>query len=941
MACGNFHIRTTISDPTLTPNTITQRLVSTGLRIGIIPESTLGDLSPYTVIVKNSSNNIIFQTSSPISVPYGEYLYFIIPMNVVPLIGEVIQIKVISVDNGCVTDEPYMISAYSGGITTTTTTTTTVNVGNVVEKYIHVQPTSNTNGFLANKTYYFKCSSENVSDDACLLEFKSNNDPAKILDKLPIGGTVVNCSTSMDWQLLDTICVSYDTNQLPACPSGLTLLTIVQDLTTPTNFIIGYHSVGVESIDWKLYNSSNSLITSGNSGTLTTATFVATFGTLSYGTYKLTIQATNCSSDITNGTKSFIFDSGGVTIPTTTSTTTVAPTIGAKWMENGGYARQYDINGNLTQIPLTITLSGTDMNVLNATTNFTDTEVREIVRDANGDPVKDANGNVVTIHVGWYRLGYVLDQGDYVNTNNVGWTSGLPTNLTIPADGRVHSIMVGLIGDVWGSDSRTNKMHNLYQIFFRVGGSSEIPTIGGLDYIGYPSTFNPLSNLQPNFFTQIPTFTLTNKLNHYNGAIPRNKCSFDLRTLGFTQFGHYNEATTTFPIGSRYVTDYDGWAKNTAQWQNTNGMNNSNQAYVESLVPYFIGGLTGVGILIRDDEWRQGVDHNENGKLMEYYFFKKAHELSPSTRLFCHHARPYRIKSAWYQGSQTISDVAKPFLDTYTLNNLIDEYVNQEFFGVYWADIAGRTRGDNAGQFLDISVSAYVGQYNNPYQVYAVAQELFVNKKFYPSKKVTAVIEKFFEVSVSQQEGVHVSWKWSNGGEQEILQPMLNPSYVENIALISNFLADGINCWDEGNVTQETNPQLFYSNSSIIGTPTGATGDLTNGRYPKQWHGMYDYVVAGMWKYAQLPSTVISTAKIPDISLDGGTTWLTGENIVPVVLASRKQPMAFYMKANGRTAILCSFPYNAPTRLYNYKVRIEGTVYDVKVCGQYPELIII
>jgi hypothetical protein len=86
-------------------------------------------------------------------------------------------------------------------------------------------------------------------------------------------------------------------------------------------YTINFTSTDVQSINWQLFNSSNVLVTSGNSGTLTTSNFSANFGTLVDGIYTVVIRATNCSSNITDGTKTFIKSS--VTTTTTTSTTAI------------------------------------------------------------------------------------------------------------------------------------------------------------------------------------------------------------------------------------------------------------------------------------------------------------------------------------------------------------------------------------------------------------------------------------------------------------------------------------------------------------------------------------------------------------------------------------------------------------------------------------------
>lgn len=602
-------------------------------------------------------------------------------------------------------------------------------------------------------------------------------------------------------------------------------------------------------------------------------------------------------------------------IDTITLPVVVPPVVNIPFVEYSDGYKIYDINGNVTETPLMVTLSGDNKNVLTATTNF----------------VSNAR-----------QLCYAIDFGDHLSSgNNVGWTAGLPNQLELPADGRVHSLIVGLIGEVWGTDPNTNKMTHLFQMFFRVGGTMNL--VGA---IPYPSTFQPTRSKLPNFFEQFPDFYLPNKLNHYAGSMPKGKEYFDMRKRGWAAWEITDEALISgaFPVNLNYQTHYDGVFRDTAHWTSAEGMNNSNQAEVEALARSFVqadgpaGFSVGKLVHIMDDEWRQGVLFTNNGKLMRKYFFAEAKRVSPNTNFICHHQSLYK-----YNFAESLEDAVKPFHANYTLDNLIENYTNKSEHSQDWADISGLQRGDNAGKYLGHSVSAYLSEYNQASRCYIIAQELFINKKFAPNQKVTAVIANFSEVSVQRQQGVNVSWNWQNGGQHEILEPMLTASFCEFVASVSNFIADGIDCWGERAIHQEAFPEYFSAFHSQTGLPEGNTNTQaqeTKGTYAKQWMGIYDYVVAGMNKYATIPTSLQSSdVFLPEISLDGGVTWLSGDDVVPVVLMSRKQPMAFAIQNGGRTAVFVSYPINKPTRKYDFHVRVNGKVIPVSVCGQYPEII--
>lgn len=323
--CGGLHIRTPKTDEILSPNIITQSIVSSGMRLGIIPETTIVGEFLYNIIVKNSSNNIIFQNSAPIVYTgYGNYLYITIPFTSLPSVGEIINIKLTST-LGCTTSTDYTTLSY----TSSNDSTTTVNVNGIVNKYLKLKPSISANGYFKDNFYYFKCETNTDTDDECFIQFKQNTDLSKVLTALPTNTEIVSCPDSSDWMYVNTVCVSNviptttstSTTTLVPCATGLTLDNII--FTSGNLYKVSFTSTDVQSINWKLYDNSNQLIKSGNSGQLITSNFDADFGTLVDGTYKLTIQASNCSSNITNGTKIF---TKGVPSSTTTSsgsTTTI------------------------------------------------------------------------------------------------------------------------------------------------------------------------------------------------------------------------------------------------------------------------------------------------------------------------------------------------------------------------------------------------------------------------------------------------------------------------------------------------------------------------------------------------------------------------------------------------------------------------------------------
>lgn len=298
MSCGNLHIRTTSTDATLSPNIITQLIVVNGLRVGLIPESTLKSLY-YNVIIRNDNNQII---SSSESIPYvgtNNYIYVTIPFNNIPQVGQVIHIQLIS-DSGCSCSTNYTILQYT--LPNSNGDSTTVSINGKLEKYIKIKPTISTGGFVADKTYYYNCSSSTISDAECFIEFNKNKDLSKILDKLP-NNNVQICPPTFEWKFNDIICIT-PLIQPPATECNVQCSTILK--MSGSIYRVTYVQNNVSSFTWTVYNSVNTSLTSGIIIPIDGyGIFDANFGNLGEGIYKLTLSPNNCTVTPITGTKNF------------------------------------------------------------------------------------------------------------------------------------------------------------------------------------------------------------------------------------------------------------------------------------------------------------------------------------------------------------------------------------------------------------------------------------------------------------------------------------------------------------------------------------------------------------------------------------------------------------------------------------------------------------
>lgn len=296
--CGGLHIRTLLTDTNLSPNTISQLIVKNGLRIGVIPESTVKSQF-YTINIRTSLSELIFSSEKIPYIGSGNYIYVTIPFSRIPKKDDVIYIQLIS-DTNCASLTEYVVTEYI--IPPPEEPSTTVTVNGVLEKYIKVKPTITTGGFVAGETYYYKCLSSNQSDNECFLQFKKEQDLSKILDKLPKSNTIQVCPPTLSWNFSDIICITPQSSVAQICN------IICTDFKNVSGniFQVSYSQQNVTSFEWNIYNTTNTSIKNGFLlNPSSTDSFNIDLSDLVDGTYKFVISSTNCVSDSYNATKYF------------------------------------------------------------------------------------------------------------------------------------------------------------------------------------------------------------------------------------------------------------------------------------------------------------------------------------------------------------------------------------------------------------------------------------------------------------------------------------------------------------------------------------------------------------------------------------------------------------------------------------------------------------
>ena len=691
------------------------------------------------------------------------------------------------------------------------------------------------------------------------------------------------------------------------CDCGFNLLSVSQLSNTEGQFT--FNSCSVSALEWRIKNTTNTVLASGTVSSVTSATVPFTIpANLATGYYIFEANASNCV-----GADAETF---GYTVGTTTSSPTA-------WVEypNGQYI--YDLSGNVITEQLRLSLSGENNNVLN------------IVAPGFGCPTDRT-------------ASYTIDDGFYSTSGNtMGWISGIPSSVTLIPDGRVHNLTIACVGDIWG-EGINKGITNAVQQYFKVGGSaaSTFTADANLNYVQYPSSFTPnMNSMLRQTTTQFPDFSLPNKHNATLYGFPKSLANFDFSNRGWKYWG-YN---SVIPPTKRYWLEPDNWAG--GAWGDPGVMDDATASQATNWGQEFANSQGGVvrGALVSDGEWRGLNMLNAKGQNNSYYFWKKAREIVGNEAFLGEHqVSPYQVPAAWWEGRTDLEYVSIPMGNSTPtiVHNQASNAQTQAWDNVPIIndnDIPNIPAGARAGDFMDMVVSGYTGTFNST-NAYTVAWQAYVNKKYWPTKKLHVVIEGFNETSVFGDRFGQIirSWKWGvNKGAAIYELPPLSASANENMAIIANFLGDGIQDWRSTNNQQETNPGAYPCNNSYRGC--NEVSD-PSGSYPTTWNGAQDYITAGLYKFSQVPSDINQTEKFfYEISLDNKVTWITGINLNPLNSEKLNRPTVIGMKnsSGSKHAILAIFQKNNPTQQYSFHIRHpDFGEKRITVNGQFPELII-
>jgi len=240
-------------------------------------------------------------------------------------------------------------------------------------------------------------------------------------------------------------------------------------------------------------------------------------------------------------------------------------------------------------------------------------------------------------------------------------------------------------------------------------------------------------------------------------------------------------------------------------------------------------------------------------------------------------------------------------------------------------------------------------------QMYGIVMEHEMGKRRYPTKKnlwsvwyQTEIVDSYAEV-VGRPETYknnHLNLNTPNGIVEMGLKPQPPLSLVHAYYVFGLFLADGVHDWEwelSGNQGEDVVPEL------PVGDVFYQLGEKTQGfskyKYAHCLLTAYDYGYLARWQAAQCASILQANTSwgLIEYSVDGGTTWRTGNDLAPSWGYWRNEPIIRikYNATNTEAVVIACNPSlnNASTSMVqNVSIRdvSKGLANTFKLVSNSP-----
>ena len=399
----------------------------------------------------------------------------------------------------------------------------------------------------------------------------------------------------------------------------------------------------------------------------------------------------------------------------------------------------------------------------------------------------------------------------------------------------------------------------------------------------------------------------------------------------------------------KFIGDYDQWAyvngapgpNNQAgalQWLRNNSIQNLSSYFDES-----INGVKGAGFFFMDFEaFGSGTVDDQDIVNKLGTLFRRFAQANPNT-VFTSYINANPVKSTFNKNLTSTQKDLQNAKYTKTLSEIVTGFFSRtvQYLNVDNGAFTGES--GNMGQYITPIVGDYMHSIGFS-SLYSTIQEFELSKKLLPTNKVLSLNWGLNELlppgSGSDYMIFEKGFKKTNGFlYKKPCKPPTPPSYMWNITLWSNIIGDGTWFWDE--------PLPFIEGYEYYGTSAQDmnSNSLNNEFSPNygstHYHAQigYDYVARALHFLSYNNDILEANTPIekPEFSTNGGSTYYSGNNLLPASAEFSKLPLVRIKKhATSNEWIIIALNHHLDHYTnQTIKVKIANKTIDIVLKGQY------
>lgn len=477
-----------------------------------------------------------------------------------------------------------------------------------------------------------------------------------------------------------------------------------------------------------------------------------------------------------------------------------------------------------------------------------------------------------------------------------------------------------------------------------------------------PTFFKRPSNKRIGSPSYFPNFnTVSGKINMISyGSLDD---SFNYENQQYLTKG-YNivarKGNTAIPANKTIITEYDNWATDNGCPSSGGGTNNQAAAILwlqntpmNQLYTYYQNvismGATAACVFSDFEAFGYGVINNQVASNKLATLFRAFKQANPNCLLTSYiNAKPINV-----QFGANISNSAKNAENA--KYNLTYSQLTEGFYGkaIQYLDLnTGNPTGETGyiGDNMGIGIAGdYLHDYNES-NFYAFIQEMELFKIVAPTEKVVSLYWSYLETLPGQDHTlintVARYYKKSNNFFYRTDYKMASPfSDIYNRAMWSNFIAEGQLLWSDPH--NSVNGYDYHGGNAkdvmtdaYIGTsiPNQVVNSINIGQMEISTTIGYDYNQLALYELSQNNDVITQATQSCEFSINGGSSYYSGEDLKPASAEYLKIPIVRYKKLGNIYLVLAMNKHLPHFQNQTIKVKLDGHTIDLELKGQFSTL---